>query len=108
MKVLDTSVSLNQFKKYFTIDAWKQVQGVVAVLEEKGEWSCACCSGALETSQSISSDCCLDWMHMKCVGLKSQPKPRENFGHFDHAIHRKMERTKRILIYYVYMDVNIE
>ena len=28
MKVLVESVSINQIKKYFTIDAWKQVEGV--------------------------------------------------------------------------------
>ena len=74
MKVLDESVSINQIKKYFTIDAWKQVEGVIAVLKKKGEWSCVSCSGVLDTSDSISCDCCLNWMHMKCVGLKSQPK----------------------------------
>jgi hypothetical protein len=79
MKVLDQSVSINQIKKYFTIftiDAWKQVEGVIAVLQDKGVWSCVRCSGALETSESISCDCCLNWMHMKCVGLKSQPKKK--------------------------------
>lgn len=67
MKVLDPS-------KYFTIDAWKQVQGVIATLEKKGEWSCSNCSEPLETKESISCDSCLEWMHMNCVGLKSQPK----------------------------------
>jgi hypothetical protein len=45
MKVLDQSVSTNQIKKYFTIDAWKQVEGVIAVLQDKGVWSCVRCSG---------------------------------------------------------------
>ena len=76
MKVLDSSVTLNQIKKYFTIDAWKQVEGVVAVLREKGEWSFVKCSAALETNKSTSCDCCLEWMHMKCVGLKDQPKSK--------------------------------
>ena len=75
-KILDEAVSINQIKKYFTIDAWKQVEGVIAVLKTKGEWSCVRCSGALDTSDSISCDCCLNWMHMKCVGLKSQPKKK--------------------------------
>ena len=47
MKVLDKSVTLNQIKKYLTIDAWKHVQSVVTVLQEKGEWCCACWSEAL-------------------------------------------------------------
>ena len=73
-QAIDESVSINQIKKFFTIDAWKQVEGVIAVLKKKGEWSCVSCSVVLDTSDSISCDCCLNWMHMKCVGLKSQPK----------------------------------
>ena len=90
MKVLDQSVSINQIKKYFTIDAWKQVEGVIAVLQDKGVWSCVRCSGDLETSESISCDCCLNWMHMKCVGLKSQPK--KSIGFVEPAILRTLDK----------------
>lgn len=89
MKALDESVSINQIKKYFTIDAWKQVEGVIAVLKKKGKWSCVSCSGVLDTSDSISCDCCLNWMHMKCVGLKSQPK--KNIGFVEPVIYRTVQ-----------------
>ena len=55
IKVLDESVSINQIKKYFTIDAWKQVEGVIAVLKKKGKWSCVICSEALSYTIPINS-----------------------------------------------------
>ena len=91
-ELVPMKISMSQIKKYFKIHVWKQVEGVIAVLKKKGKWSCACCSGVLGTSDSISCDCCLNWMHMKCVGLKCQPKKKywicqtchlENTGHND-------------------------
>ncbi len=75
---LDERVCLESCRKYFTDDAWKVVQSVVAVLSKNTTWHCGRCTQPIsdETEDSIACDCCLMWFHFKCVGLKQSPKSK--------------------------------
>ena len=74
MKCLDENVSINLIRKYFTFDAWKQVEMLMNVLKEKGCWNCIKCSAPLSNSESIGCDSCLDWFHLTCIGMRNPPK----------------------------------
>ena len=71
MKCLDENVSLIGIKRYFSFDAWKAIENVVKLLNEKGIWSCFICKIALNSSNSVCCDDCLNWYHLKCVGFES-------------------------------------
>ena len=79
MKCLDENDCVNMVKKYFTIDAWMAVQNVMEVMQARRNWDCAACSQLLSASESVACESCLDWFHLKCVGLKKAPKKKNWF-----------------------------
>lgn len=79
MKCLDENVSINAVKKYFTMDAWLLVENVVTMIKTKREWDCETCRSSLQSFESIVCESCLDWFHLKCVGLKTAPKKKNWF-----------------------------
>ena len=50
------------------------VKSVINVFSDKGEWACAVCCHNLVSANSLCCDSCLEWFHLKCVGLKQPPK----------------------------------
>ena len=79
MKCLDENVCVRMVKKYFTIDAWMVVQNVMEIMQARRKWDCAACSLLLSASESVACESCLDWFHLKCVGLKKAPKRKNWF-----------------------------
>lgn len=79
MKCLDENVCMPKVRKYFTTDAWELVQNVMKMMRETQEWLCSSCNLALCTSESIVCESCLEWFHLKCIGLKTPPKKRTWF-----------------------------
>ena len=79
MKCLDENICVSMVKKYFTIDAWMVVQNVMEVMQARRKWDCAACSLLLSTRESVACESCLNWFHLKCVGLKKAPKKKNWF-----------------------------
>ena len=69
MKCLDENVCMSKVRKYFTIDAWELVENVMKMMKTKKVWLCSSCSSPLDTSESIVCENCLEWFHLKCIGL---------------------------------------
>ena len=78
----DENVNVYHIKKYFTRDAWQVVTQVLEVKRAQDTWSCRVCSKEFQDDTAIACDCCLDWFHLSCVGLKSAPKRKEWFCRF--------------------------
>ena len=78
-EVFGRNVCINTVKKYFTMDAWVLVENVVSVIKRRREWDCVTCCSSLSAFESIACVSCLDWFHLKCVGLKAAPKKNNWF-----------------------------
>ena len=78
-KCLDENVCMGKVRKYFTTGAWELVENVMERMRTKVVWLCSSCSSPLDTSESIVCESCLDWFHLKCVGLKRPPKRKDWF-----------------------------
>ena len=78
-KVPDVTIDDNDvylIRKYFTNDAWLLVKFVLQRKKDNPVFICKSCSRDLHEDISIACDHCLSWMHIKCAGLKSQPKTK--------------------------------
>lgn len=76
MKCIDENVCINNIRKYFTFDAWSVVNDVMMWLQSKGTWLCTNCLKDLHSFESIYCDSCINWYHLKCVGLSQAPKSK--------------------------------
>jgi hypothetical protein len=72
--ILDENINLNRIKKKFTIDGWKCLKNKISKTKETAEWNCSVCKIDVHLYASIVCDGCLEWNHLKCVGLKAPPK----------------------------------
>ena len=72
--VLDPLVDVYLVRNYFTIDAWKLVENIVAVKKNFAVWVCKICHRDTSTGESIVCEACLEWHHFNCVGLTTAPK----------------------------------
>ena len=79
MKCTADDVAIHQVKKYFSFDGWKVVMNVYKVLKERGEWECRVCRQSLQKSISVGCDGCLEWYHLRCLGLDDAPKRKTWF-----------------------------
>ena len=81
---LDENVNIyHNIKKFFTSDAWQLILQVLEVKRSQDDWSCKVCMKDLhDNTVTIVCDCCLDWYHLACVGLRNAPKRREWFCRF--------------------------
>lgn len=77
--VLDENVDICLVRHYFTVEAWKVVDGVMKKKEEIDEWLCSMCHHDLHSKPSIICELCLKWYHFSCVGLTAQPKKKNWF-----------------------------
>ncbi|XP_014674333.1 PREDICTED: uncharacterized protein LOC106814532 [Priapulus caudatus] len=73
---LDKSVDLYMVRHHFSTDAWHLVMQVFQLKQQVHEWVCKVCQHDLSECESIMCDCCLQWYHIKCVGLKAVPKAK--------------------------------
>lgn len=86
--VLDENVDVHLIRKYFTVDAWLVVKDVLDRKKANAVYTCGSCYHDIsESDQSPSLICehCLQWYHMKCVGLSKQPKCKYWFCRGCHA-----------------------
>ena len=82
--VLDENVDIHLIRKYFQYDAWLLVTQVVYGRSRKlkdtfannASLEYSCSHDLDDESQAILCDHCLQWFHMKCVGLKQKPKKK--------------------------------
>lgn len=74
--VLDENVDVHLIRKFFTQDAWLLVADVVKQKQESSTFICKCCYHDLHEQPSVVCDHCLSWYHIKCIGLKQEPKAR--------------------------------
>ena len=72
-KILDENINLSRIKK-ITIDGWKCLKNKISKTKETAEWNCSVCKTDVHLYASIVCDGCLEWNHLKCVGLKSATK----------------------------------
>ena len=75
---LDENVYLNTVRQYCDAAAWLAIESVVDGVKRDVTWYCAACSSTID-SRSVVCECCLQWNHFGCVGLKSLPKVRSWF-----------------------------
>ena len=75
---LDENVCLESCRKYFTQDAWNNLQAVVKVIRKRPVWYCGRCTHRIkdETQSSVICESCLTWFHFLCLGLKQPPKAK--------------------------------
>jgi len=73
--VLDENVDVHLIRKFFSNDAWLVVANVVKK-QRNPNFICKSCYRDLHESPSIICEHCLSWYHIKCVGLKQEPKAR--------------------------------
>ena len=72
--ILDENVDVHLIRKFFSQDAWLLVTEVVKQKQDKPLYVCLYCLHDLGEAPSIVCDHCLSWCHLKCVGLKHEPK----------------------------------
>jgi hypothetical protein len=75
-KILDENINLNRIKKQFTIDGCKCLKknNKIGKAKETAEWNCSVCKLDVHLYAYIVCDECLEWNHLKYVGLKAPPK----------------------------------
>ena len=74
--ILDENVDVHLIRRFFSNDAWLVVREVVKQKQENPDFMCKICYHDLHEQLSVVCDHCLSWYHMKCVGLKQEPKAR--------------------------------
>ena len=87
MKVSDELVLLIFFglKKYCTAASWKALQKAHDTVQKHGTWMCPICDkdidekdsedaeSDIDNTRSVACDCCLEWHHLRCLGLTKAP-----------------------------------
>ena len=74
--VLDENVDVHLVRRFFSHDAWLLVTDVVKLKQARPVYICKYCFHDLGEAASIVCEHCLEWSHMKCVGLSQGPKTR--------------------------------
>ncbi len=72
--IMDENVDVHLIQRYFTSDAWSLVEEVVHRRKENFIYLCKHCSHDVHESASLACDHCLSWFHIKCLGLRKEPK----------------------------------
>ena len=83
--VLDENVDVHLIRKLFTNDAWLVVVNVLEQKQKNPNFICKCYYHDLHESSSVVCEHCLSWYHIKCVGLKQEPKARYWYCHDCHG-----------------------
>ncbi|XP_074596809.1 uncharacterized protein LOC141851903 [Brevipalpus obovatus] len=73
-KLRNEEVDLDILDTLFESDAFQALKKKVTVQLKRKRWICRNCKKVTSSGKSILCDCCLDWLHFRCVGLTSMPK----------------------------------
>ena len=82
---LDENISIQKIRRYFDNDGWAAVEHVYEALKSAPEWLCELCKQDLYSMESVACDCCLEWVHLKCIGKRTRPKTKFWFCRDCHA-----------------------
>ena len=74
--ILDENVDVHLIRKFFSYDGWLAVTIVFEQKQRNATYVCRVCLHDLEEQPSVVCDHCLSWSHIKCVGLRQQPKSK--------------------------------
>lgn len=74
-QLLDINVELELVHRYFTRDAWLALNSSLRILRADPTYFCDVCR-LVVSDDFIICDCCLEWLHMHCVGLRKPPKKK--------------------------------
>jgi hypothetical protein len=56
-----------------TSDGFNQLLSIMSSINDTKAWTCKICDEKLEETV-IDCDYCNEWFHLKCIGIKSEPK----------------------------------
>ena len=73
-KLRNDEVNLEVLENLCEHDAYQALNSKVKVELKRKRWICRNCKKATSASKLTLCDCCLDWLHLRCVGLSSAPK----------------------------------
>ena len=85
---LDVNVNIQKIRRYFDNDGWAAVEHVYEALKSFVKSTpvlCVLCKEDIDSLDSVVCDCCLLWVHLKCVGKKTPPKAKYWFCRDCHA-----------------------
>ena len=74
IKVLDENVNLTRIKKYFSKEAWNHSEDIISTEKENAVYDCCVCQTDLHSEDCVACDVCLNWYHLRCIGLRFAPK----------------------------------
>lgn len=74
----DELIDINLVKEFFSCDAWQSVEMLLSEVKKK-RWCCYSCKLNLSQADSTSCCFCLNWYHLKCVGLRAAPKQKRTW-----------------------------
>ena len=92
--LLDENVNWASVQKFFMKAAWIQVTDKMAELERDPKWKCGACHKDLLVSPSVVCESCLEWYHLKCVGLTVAPKKSLWFCRLCHGTDDAVEKKE--------------
>jgi hypothetical protein len=90
IKVIDENVNLTRINKYFSKEAWNHLKDIISTKKENAVYDCCVCQTDLHSEDCIACDVCLNWYHLRCIGLRFAPKKptgvaeiaKNNFKHY--------------------------
>jgi hypothetical protein len=71
IKVLDENVNLTRNKKYFSKEAWNHLNDIT---KKKTRFVTCVCQTYLHSEDCVACDVCLNWYHLRCIGLRFAPE----------------------------------
>ena len=74
IKVLDENVNLTRIKKYFSKEACNHLKDIISTKKENAVYDCCVCQTDLHSEDCVACDVCLNWYHLRCIGLRFAPK----------------------------------
>lgn len=74
--VMDENVDIHLIRRFFSHDAWLVMEDTLSRKRRNFVYLCRYCAHDVHESVSVACDCCLLWFHLKCVGLKKEPKQK--------------------------------
>ena len=73
-RLRNDDVDLDILANLFESDAFDAFKKKISSQFRRKKWICRNCKTVTSKSRTVRCDGCLDWLHLRCVGLKSPPK----------------------------------
>ena len=74
IKVIDENVNLTRINKYFSKEAWNHLKDIISTKKENSVYEFCVCQTDLYSEDCVACDVCLNWYHLRCIGLRFAPK----------------------------------